>query len=110
MAVEWGYIPHVTVMHRAQPMASTIRDKSGNYPCQVPLGKAGVHQSLHTKDETVADLGVARVNDTLMRLKRGLLEMPSEAEPGEFIVSGGTLIAKPSTRRPRQAFHAQSTL
>src|SRR5271157_6604794 len=58
-------------------------------------GKREFTKSLHAKEETVADLGVARVNDALMRLKRGLLEMPPEAEPGEFIVSGGTLTAKP---------------
>ena len=76
-------------------MASAIRDRSGNYLVKFRWGKREFTKSLHTKEETVADLGVARVNDALMRLKRGLLEMPPEAEPGEFIVSGGTLTAKP---------------
>jgi hypothetical protein len=76
-------------------MASAIRDRSDNYLVKFCWGKWEFTKSLHTKEETVADLGVARVNDVLMRLKRRLLEMPPEAEPGEFIVSGGTLTAKP---------------
>src|SRR5271166_5256356 len=69
-------------------------------------GKREFTKSLHAKEETVADLGVARVNDALMRLKRGLLEMPPEAEPGEFIVSGGTLTAKPKPA-DRRATHRE---
>lgn len=76
-------------------MASAILDKSGNFLVKFRWGKREFTKSLHTKDATVAEFGVARVNDTLMRLKRGLLEMPPEAEAGEFIASGGTLTAKP---------------
>ena len=76
-------------------MASSIRDRSGNYLVRFRWWKREFTKSLHTTNETVANFGVARVNDTVMRLKRGLLTMPPEAEPGEFIVSGGTLIAKP---------------
>ena len=81
MAVEWGHPSLLRlIIFRARSMASANRDRSGNYLVKFRWGKREFTKSLHTKDETVADLGVARVNDTLMRLKRGLLEMPTEAE------------------------------
>lgn len=87
-------------------MAYLFSDKSGNFSVKFRFGKREFTKSLHTRDRRAAELGAARVDDALMRLKRGLLTLPDGAEPGEFIVSGGTLTAKPkpldrpSTTRP----------
>src|SRR5689334_12432305 len=76
-------------------MASLVKDKSGNYLAAFRWAGKQFTRSLDTRDETIAAAGVARVEETLMRLKRGWATMPSDAEPGIFIVSGGQLAAKP---------------
>jgi integrase len=76
-------------------MASLIQDKSGNYLAAFRWAGKQFTRSLDTQDEILAATGVARVEETLMRLKRGWATMPPEAEPGIFIVSGGQLTGKP---------------
>ena len=71
-------------------MAYLFHDKSGNFSAKFRYRKREFTKRLHTRDREAAELGAARVDDTLMRLKRGLLTLPATAEPGEFIVSGGT--------------------
>jgi integrase len=76
-------------------MASLVKDKSGNYLVAFRWAGKQFTRSLDTRDETVAEAGVARVEETLMRLRRGWTTMPPDAEPGIFISSGGQLFAKP---------------
>jgi integrase len=76
-------------------MATLIHDKHGNCLVAFRWGGKQFTRSLDTKDPAVAKAGVARVEETIMRLKKGWATLPAEAEPGIFIVSGGTLSAKP---------------
>jgi integrase len=76
-------------------MASLVKDKSGNYLVAFRWAGKQFTRSLDTRDETLAEAGVARVKETLMRLQRGWATMPPDAEPGIFISSGGQLVAKP---------------
>lgn len=76
-------------------MASLECDRAGNYLVRFRWGGKPFKRSLDTKDPAAAEAGVARVDETLMRLKRGYATMPPNAEPGLFIVSGGMLTAKP---------------
>jgi len=75
-------------------MASKVEDKQGNYLVAFRWGGKQFTRSLDTKDPAIADAGVGRVEETVMRLKRGYLEMPADAEPGIFIVSGGRMTGK----------------
>ena len=77
-------------------MASLVQDKNGNYLVAFRWGGKQFTRALDTKDPSVAGAGVARVEETVMRLKRGWAAMPADAEPGIFIVSAGTLTAKPA--------------
>src|SRR6185312_3019594 len=81
-------------------MASLIKDRSGNYLVSFRWGGRQFTRALDTQDDTLATAGVAKVEETLMRLKRGWATMPAEAEPGIFIVSGGQLITKPVVESP----------
>ena len=76
-------------------MATLIHDKHGNRLVAFRWGGKQFTRSLDTKDPTVARAGVARVEETIMRLKKGWATLPADADPGIFIVSGGTLPAKP---------------
>ena len=83
-------------------MASRVRDPNGNYLVKFRYGGWGFTRSLETRDAGLADTGVKRAEKTLMRLKRGWLMMPPDADPVLFIVSGGQLSHKP-VMGPRQA-------
>ncbi len=77
-------------------MAWPVRDKSGNFLVGFRWGGKPFTCSLDTRDAAVADAAVARVDETIIRLKRGWLTMPPEAEAGLFIISGGQLTDKPA--------------
>jgi integrase len=77
------------------PMASKVSDKHGNHLCAFRWGGKQYTRSLGTTDAAVADAGVAKVEETILRLKRGWLTMPADADPGTYIVSGGQLPSKP---------------
>jgi integrase len=46
-------------------------------------------RSLHTASEKLADAALARIDETLMLIDRGRLEIPAEADPIAFIMSDG---------------------
>lgn len=48
-------------------------------------------KSLRTRDRKAADLGLAQVELTVHRLTLGLIAVPAGIDPGDFVVSGGTL-------------------
>lgn len=70
-------------------MASLVKDKGGNYLVSFRWGGKQFTRSLDTRDAAVAQAGAARVEETIMRLKRGWADLPPDAEPGVFILSGG---------------------
>jgi hypothetical protein len=76
-------------------VASQVRDKQGNFLVKFRYGGRESTRSLETRDADIAEAGVRRVEETLMRLKRGWLALPPDAEPGVFIVSAGQLTGKP---------------
>jgi integrase len=81
-------------------MAYLRQDRAGNYVIafRYPPGRAGrqYNRSLGTKDRRTAVLGLKRLDGTLDALRLGLLAMPAEAEPGEFLLSGGARSLKPA--------------
>lgn len=76
-------------------MAGLECDRSGNFLVRFRWAGKPYKRSLDTRDAAVAEAGAGRVDETLMRLKRGWLTMPEHAEPGIFIISGGALTGKP---------------
>ncbi len=97
-------------------MAWKVEDKSGNLLVGFRWGGRTFTRSLDTTDTALADLGVAKVEETILRLKRGWLTLPHGADPGTFIASGGTLTAKPaverldSTAKPREPLTVKELL
>jgi integrase len=81
-------------------MPSLVQDKNGNFLVAFRWGGKQFTRSLDTRDRAIADACVARVDETIMRLRRGWATMPEAAEPGIFIVSGGMLAAKPASEPP----------
>ena len=76
-------------------MATQVRDKQGNFLVAFRWAGKQFTRSLKTRDAKIATAGVAKVEETLMRLARGYLEMPPGADPGVFIVSSGKMTTKP---------------
>lgn len=62
---------------------------SGIYHVNFRFGKARFHRSLETDDERKANSMVTDIEETVHDLKRGRLTMPPNADPWEFIKSGG---------------------
>jgi hypothetical protein len=56
-------------------------------------------KSLKTRDEPAARAALHLVELTLHRLHTGQLHVPDRVDPGDFVISGGTLLA-PVERRP----------
>jgi Phage integrase family len=81
-------------------MAWPVKDKSGNFLVGFRWAGKPFTRSLDTHDPAVAQAAVARVEETIMRLRRGWLTMPPDAEPGLFIISGGQLTTKPAVEPP----------
>ena len=52
-------------------MASLVKDKGGNYLVAFRWATRQYTRSLDTRDADIAEAGVRRVEETLMRLKRG---------------------------------------
>src|SRR5689334_6520311 len=82
-------------------MAFLVRDKSGSYHVRFDYRGREFTRSLKTKEERKANALLTGVEATLLKLSHGLLEMPDDAEPGTFIVSGGKLATRP-TRLKKQ--------
>src|SRR5689334_16430147 len=78
-------------------MASAVKDKNGNYLVAFRWAGKQHTKSLKTQDPKQADAGVKRIEATLSALKQGWMSIPADADPAEFIVSGGTRSAKPTT-------------
>lgn len=77
-------------------MASLVKDKGGNFLVAFRWASKQYTRSLDTRDEAVAGAGVRRVEETIMRLKRGWATLPAGSDPGTYIASGGVLAAKPT--------------
>ena len=83
-------------------MASLEHQTTGNYTIRFYFGKRKYNRSLNTKNQRTAEAAKAKVEETIRLLKRGVWKLPSDAsydDAGEFIVSGGQRIGKPTTLR-----------
>ena len=52
-------------------------------------------RSLKTRSKADAEVGKATVEQTIHRLLIGLLQIPPDVDPGDFVVSAGTITAAP---------------
>jgi len=78
-------------------MASISKDKAGNYSLSFRWRGKRYLRAIGTKDADIAQVAKARVEEVMLRLKRGWLVMPAGADVGAFMISGGVLTEKPST-------------
>jgi integrase len=85
-------------------MASLSLDaKSGYYRIVFWFGGRQYRRSLRVRDEGRAEAMRGRVEDTLSLIQTGRLSIPTDADPGTFIISDGKLDQKPAvTSTPEQ--------
>lgn len=76
-------------------MASLRKDRGGSYLVMFRWAGRQYTRSLDTRDQETAAIAVARVDETIMRLKRGWATVPEGVDPGVFITSGGMLTERP---------------
>lgn len=69
--------------------------KSGNYHIRFRYGGKPYKRSLQVVDDREADRVCGVVEETLKDLKRGRLDLPGDADPGAYLISGGKLTGKP---------------
>lgn len=72
---------------------------SGRYHVLFWYGGRQFKRSLKTKDEDKAKAVCQRIEEMIGLLERGLVEIPSNADPGQFIVTDGKLTSKPVVRK-----------
>ena len=83
-------------------MANLSR-KNGVFVARFRLRRKEYQKSLRTRDRKAADLGLAQVELAIHRLALGLIAVPAGVDPGDFVVSGGTLAAPTADRDPPAA-------
>jgi integrase len=79
---------------------ANLGKKNGTYLARFRHTGREYKRSLKTSDLTNARAAMHRVEDTLHRLAIGLIVVPRGVDPGDFIISGGTLKA-PEERQQR---------
>jgi integrase len=72
---------------------ANLGKKNGIYLARFRYGGKEYKKSLMTSDLTSGRAAMHRVEDALHRLAIGLIAVPEGVDPGDFIVSGGTLKA-----------------
>ncbi len=68
---------------------------SGRYRVRFRYGGRQFKRSLKTQDEDKAKITLDRIEEMIALLERGLVEMPPNVDPGQFIVTDGKLVKKP---------------
>jgi hypothetical protein len=91
-------------------MASSIKDKRGNYLVSFRWAGKQHTKSLRTRDAKDAAAGVKRIEVTLSAIRQGWMLIPDDADPAEFIISGGTRTAKPTTTSTTAVVDEPTTL
>lgn len=78
-------------------MASLRRDpESGNFFIRFRHLGRSFNRSLKTPHEAEAQAIRGRIEETILLLERGRIEMPDDADPAQFILSDGKLDRKPT--------------
>lgn len=84
-------------------MASFDHDfRSGNYHIRFRFVGKPYKRSLPLADRREAERVCGVVEETIKDLKRGRLEMPQDADPGAFLISGGKLTGIPEPVAPEE--------
>ncbi len=85
-------------------MASITPDPaSGIFRIEFRYGGRQFQRSLKMADENEAEATRGCVEETLILLRRGRLQLPPGADPGTFILSDGRLTGKPVLEAPPEA-------
>jgi integrase len=80
---------------------ANLGTKNGVYLARFRYGGREYKKSLKTTDRKAADAAMHRVEDALHRLAINLISVPEGVDPGDFIVSGGTLKRPAPAPEPR---------
>jgi integrase len=80
---------------------ANLGKKNGVYLARFRYQGKEYKKSLKTSSRKAADGAMHRVEDALHRLAVHVLTVPDGIDPGDFIVSGGTLTAPPPKSPPR---------
>jgi integrase len=80
---------------------ANLGKKNGIYLARFRFQGKEYKKSLKTTDRKTAEGAMHRVEDALHRLAINTLTVPSGVDPGDFIVSGGTLAAPTQPPKPR---------
>ena len=83
-------------------MASLERDAtSGHFRIRFRYGGVAYKRSLKTTQLNNAETVLLRVKETIYLLEKGRIEIPSNADPGTFILSDGKRLSKLETPKIR---------
>src|SRR5262249_39995862 len=86
--------------HPETTMAN-LGNKNGVFLARFRFQGKEFKKSLKTTDRKAAEAAMHRVEDALPRLAIGLIRVPEGVDPGDFVVSGGTLTAPTDHPGPR---------
>lgn len=88
------------------PMATIVRDTHSNqYHIRFRFAGRSSKRSLRTDRETQAAASLARLTETISLVRRGVLELPPEADTVTFLVEG----REPSWHQGRPSHSANSS-
>jgi integrase len=82
---------------------ASLDQKNGVFVIRFRHGGKQFKKSLRTRDQTDAVGALHLVQHTIYRLTTGQLEIPPGVDPGDFVVSGGKVIAPPPAADPPTA-------
>src|SRR5262245_13512105 len=80
---------------------ANLGNKNGVFLARFRFQGKEFKKSLKTTDRKAAEAAMHRVEDALHRLAIGLIRAPEGVDPGDFVVSGGTLSAPTHHPGPR---------
>src|SRR5205823_3667919 len=80
-----------SVRPHGEARMANLGQKGGVYHARFRLRGREYKKSLKTRDESAARAACHLIELTLHRLHTGQLRLPGDVDPGDFVVSGGTL-------------------
>lgn len=78
---------------------ANLGQKNGMFHVRFRFGGKEYKKSLKTRSQADAEAAVHGIEQTLHLLTIGKLVVPSGVDPGDFVVSGGTLLEAAKPRR-----------
>src|SRR5579884_46600 len=95
--------PHFGKLTVPQPQEDNMANlgkKNGVYLARFRYQGKEYKRSLKTNDRKSAEAAMHRVEEALHRLAIGLIQIPTDIDPGDFILKGGTFTRRPILRQP----------